>query len=295
MKTTVDAQDLEREFGNRVIAIGQIWPFLDSYEAPSYTTRLWCLFELFTAMKKRCTIEVLFSLNERTRLFRAIRAPGGYAGITTAWKVDSANAKASVDKDRDFIREIIQKNVFGGFSELDLRITEAFKILLDALGVCRSRASAGYVELGTLSRPRTAASARLSGQVDVVQESKSARIPTPTCCESDSSDAEFTDGVHRPSYSSGRRSTAALMNEVDCTPLRPTSSGTPLHKVDMRQLTWPRELSSRTTSAASEVRPRTRSTQQTGRIATSVSTVGAIVPHCIVNMCVNIYREASGS
>lgn len=242
MKTTVDAHQLEREFGNRVIAIGEIWPFLDSYSEPSYTTRLWCLFELFTAMKKRCTIEVLFSLSSRENLFKEIRHPGGYAGVTEAWKVNSATAKASVEKDRDFIREIIQTNVFGGFEELDLRITEAFKTLLDALGVCRSRRSMGHGEPST-SRPPSHLPALEAADGMSAASSGNASSDTSIGKNTHDNRSNASDGATSRDVTPTGRTRLPQMLRDDRTPGRPTAT----------ESESKRGLFSGTSSAASEV------------------------------------------
>ena len=45
-------QDLQKEFGDRVVAIGRILPMLEPWDDPGYVKRAWCLFELYTAIRQ---------------------------------------------------------------------------------------------------------------------------------------------------------------------------------------------------------------------------------------------------
>ena len=44
--------DLAKEFGDRVVALGRILPMLEPWHDPGYVKRAWCLFELYTAIQR---------------------------------------------------------------------------------------------------------------------------------------------------------------------------------------------------------------------------------------------------
>ena len=56
-------EELARAFGERVVAIGRILPMLDPWDDPGYVKRAWCLFELYTAIRKNedCEIDIILS------------------------------------------------------------------------------------------------------------------------------------------------------------------------------------------------------------------------------------------
>ena len=44
-------EDLAKEFGDRVVALGRILPMLEPWHDPGYVKRAWCLFELYTSIQ----------------------------------------------------------------------------------------------------------------------------------------------------------------------------------------------------------------------------------------------------
>ena len=47
----VSPEVLQHTFGSRVVGIGRMVVMLDPWDKPSYITRAWCLFELYTSIR----------------------------------------------------------------------------------------------------------------------------------------------------------------------------------------------------------------------------------------------------
>jgi hypothetical protein len=74
----VSAEQLAGEFGPRVVAIGRLLPMLEPWRNPSYLTRAWCLFELYTAIGERdnVIIDVILTEAEHTSFVTAMTSEG---------------------------------------------------------------------------------------------------------------------------------------------------------------------------------------------------------------------------
>jgi len=101
-------------FNSRVTRIGHILAMMAPWEAPGYLTRVWCVFEIFTAQSNNCKITITMPSKERTRFIEGMMNDGGIQHnqlfITLAY-TDVEKAKASVESDRIDILEIVQKEV----------------------------------------------------------------------------------------------------------------------------------------------------------------------------------------
>ena len=116
----VSPEDLAKEFGDRVVAIGRILPMLEPWDDPGYIKRAWCLFELYTAIRlpQTVTIDIILSPSESKSFHDAI-VTDGYSVVDGALEhIHAENATASVQADLDAIRALIQEFA-GGFDTLN--------------------------------------------------------------------------------------------------------------------------------------------------------------------------------
>jgi len=115
-------KDLQKEFGDRVLAIGRILPMLEPWHDPGYVKRAWCLFELYTSIQNRaqCEIDIILSPKESNSFRDRINADGTDARAVdeALAHVQSENAEASEQADLDAIRALI-RNYPGGFDTLN--------------------------------------------------------------------------------------------------------------------------------------------------------------------------------
>jgi serine/threonine protein kinase len=122
-------KDLQKEFGDRVVAIGRVLPMLEPWDDPGYVKRAWCLFELYTAIQRPDEVEIDVILSPaQAQAFRdRINADGSDArAIDGALSgIKSEEATASMPADLDMIRALISKHS-GGFGTLN----DAVKLFL---------------------------------------------------------------------------------------------------------------------------------------------------------------------
>ena len=115
-------EDLAKEFGERVVALGRILPMLEPWDDPGYVKRAWCLFELYTAITMRASTEIDIILSPAAaQSFRdRINRDGtdAHAIDEALAHVQSENAEASVQADLDAIRALIRGHS-GGFGTLN--------------------------------------------------------------------------------------------------------------------------------------------------------------------------------
>lgn len=114
--TIVTPSELAQEFRTRVETIGMILPLLSPWNRPLYTTRLWCLFELFTAIRNRQTVkvEIILAEGEEQSMHDALVSTGFRAVDTALADINSFDAKASKAADKEAITKLITA-LPGGF------------------------------------------------------------------------------------------------------------------------------------------------------------------------------------
>mmetsp|Transcript_63049 Transcript_63049/g.112030 ORF Transcript_63049/g.112030 Transcript_63049/m.112030 type:complete len:651 (-) Transcript_63049:90-2042(-) len=101
----------EAEFGSRVCGIGQIVAMMSPWHSPFYLKRVWCNFEMYTAVAKRDQVEmnIVMPPHEMEDFRQALLEN---TGIDRVWKacngVRVEDAQASIPNDRDRILEMIR-------------------------------------------------------------------------------------------------------------------------------------------------------------------------------------------
>jgi len=139
MIKAVTPEELADEFGPRVRAIGRILPMLEPWSQPSYLTRAWCLFELYTAIGERgdVAIEVILT-DEQYRSFKKAMATRGYSCIDEAFQnILSENATATQKADLIAIQTLI-KNKPGGFATLNQAVKQHLGRWFESHGAIKS-------------------------------------------------------------------------------------------------------------------------------------------------------------
>jgi len=162
----VSPEDLANEFGPRVQAIGRILPMLEPWRNPTYLTRAWCLFELYTAIGEQgaVDIDIILTEEEDADFLKAI-VNEGYGCIDAAFEnIRSEEATATGEADLKAIRALVQSKP-GGFASLNSTVRHHLGQWFQGHGAVRSahwmdrKSSDGNV-LGSENRMADAASLR---------------------------------------------------------------------------------------------------------------------------------------
>ena len=142
--------DFETEFRRRVLGIGRVLAMMGPWEDPAYLKRVWCIFEMFTAIQHGCEIEIVMPPLERERMSkillgsssaygRSSKDKGGkdkgnktqqqqqLGGVDALYKalanISVQNAQATIEDDRIRIMEILSDKHGIGFEAVNQRVT----------------------------------------------------------------------------------------------------------------------------------------------------------------------------
>ena len=112
-------------FNKRVNEIGHIVAMMAPWQEPFYLTRIWCIFEMFTAQKNDCKITITMPSAEKARFIMGLTSEDGNnqldALFSTLAKTDVTKAKASVESDLTDILKIVNKGV--GYAEFNKAVS----------------------------------------------------------------------------------------------------------------------------------------------------------------------------
>ena len=94
---------------------------LHPWDESLYTTRAWCLFELFTSIQNRETVDIRVILTpEQGKAFHDTMAAAGYGAIDAALeRIRAEDATATVPADLEAITAHVNR-LPGGFKTLDV-------------------------------------------------------------------------------------------------------------------------------------------------------------------------------
>jgi len=114
-------EDFRKVFNDRVTRIGHIVTMMAPWDAPVYLTRIWCVFEIYTANKTGSKVTIAMPSSERKRFIDGLRSEDGQSQIDTLFstlgQTDVKKAEASVESDRTSILRIIEDGVgYDGFN-----------------------------------------------------------------------------------------------------------------------------------------------------------------------------------
>jgi len=106
---SVPFESFQKEFGSRVRGIGHVVLLMAPWHDPFYLTRVWCVYELYTAAVENVQTTIIMPPGEE---FRFREALCDKTSMDEVWKnlgkVDVENAKASVNADRVAILAMIK-------------------------------------------------------------------------------------------------------------------------------------------------------------------------------------------
>jgi len=115
----ISFEQFSETFGSRVATIGRILAIMSPFQKPLYVTRVWCDFEIFTAVQRGCEVHVLMPPAQEEALAAALAGDGSQ--IDSLWRVLSGvaveKAEASVKEDLDNILKLVEDQV--GFAKLN--------------------------------------------------------------------------------------------------------------------------------------------------------------------------------
>ena len=95
----------------RLKACGRMVAVLDNWQQPKYLTRIWCIFEQYTAQKLNIYVDFALPKEQGQALVKALQDPDiGIPGIgKMIRKIDCENAEASVPNDKLKVKSIIER------------------------------------------------------------------------------------------------------------------------------------------------------------------------------------------
>merc|ERR1712048_500067 len=99
----------------------------DTWSNPEYLTRIWCIYEQFTAISLNVEISVVLPAEQAEEFQHLIGQPDFLTQVKNAFRrIDCKHAKASVPADERKVKEIIQNGV--GFQDVDRRVLESLNL-----------------------------------------------------------------------------------------------------------------------------------------------------------------------
>lgn len=120
-----NCDELESIFKTRLESINRVVIMLDTFSKPTYLTRIWCVFETFTAYKFGIQMDITLPKSEDEKFTEALegnRIKSIREGLRT---VDAEQATASVKADEDHVKRLIREdNTIGGFRAVNEAVAE---------------------------------------------------------------------------------------------------------------------------------------------------------------------------
>lgn len=128
MTVTPSSMDFFKLFSERVVSIGHILCMMAPWDNPSYLTRVWCIFELYTASEQGCPTAIVMPPAQAAALEKDLfdQKTGNMDRLYEVLaNTKVQNAKASVDSDRIAILDIVKQHP--GYSALNARVNELLR------------------------------------------------------------------------------------------------------------------------------------------------------------------------
>lgn len=128
-KEDIPFDEFRKVFHGRVTSIGHVVAMMSPWTGPEYLTRVWCIFELFTAsMMEDCELTIEMPKREREDFIKGLKHNEEHEnklfGVLSSTDVEKA--KASVPSDRQSILDIV-KNETGGYDKFNVTINELIR------------------------------------------------------------------------------------------------------------------------------------------------------------------------
>lgn len=120
------------EFGSRVENIGNVLALMTPWKAPKYVSRVWCIFELSTALQLQdsgCQLDIIMPPSQAVEFAQAIFDGPGMEQLWESLKaIRVEKAQASVEQDKVNILEMIEAN--GGYAKHNAAVVKRLQMWL---------------------------------------------------------------------------------------------------------------------------------------------------------------------
>jgi len=114
----VPFDEFQSAFSAQVRGVGKVLALMAPWQKPRYLTRVWCVFEMYTAVsmgKKLVEVEIIMPPRESASLCEELKRGGG--GVNQVWntlgELKVENAEASYPEDRINILKVIESSGAG--------------------------------------------------------------------------------------------------------------------------------------------------------------------------------------
>ena len=120
--------DFKEEFESRVLGIGRVLSLMTPWDDPRNLKRIWCIFEIFTALSSECSFSVVLPGREKSRMSKMVLsgAHGVEALFRALARIDIETAEASVQEDKENILKIIADQP-NGFHAVNSTVRERLR------------------------------------------------------------------------------------------------------------------------------------------------------------------------
>ena len=121
----IDVGDLEEVFETNLVRIGAVVALLDGWDTPVYLTRIWTIYEQFTALKLGIPMRMILPRDSFKSLSEEIdRGIDGIENIKKSLnKVDSEHAEAWLPEDETKVKTAIRESV--GFEKVNSSVKDS--------------------------------------------------------------------------------------------------------------------------------------------------------------------------
>jgi hypothetical protein len=121
----IDVGDLEEVFETNLVRIGAVVALLDDWDTPVYLTRIWTIYEQFTALKLGIPMRMILPMDSFKSLSEEIdRGIDGIENIKKSLnKVDSEHAEAWLPEDETKVKTAIRESV--GFEKVNSSVKDS--------------------------------------------------------------------------------------------------------------------------------------------------------------------------
>ncbi len=127
----VPFEEFEAIFRTKVLGINNIVALMAPWNDPIYLSRVWCIFELFTAHKHGCNLTIAMPPREKASLIQTVNT---VEGVSTLFNVFAStaveNAQASEESDKVRILSMVEGAV--GFAELNNQVNAMLRKWVNA-------------------------------------------------------------------------------------------------------------------------------------------------------------------
>eukprot|EP00797_Seminavis_robusta_P030892 Sro658_g182720.2 (502) ;mRNA; r:24350-25855 len=118
----VEADEFLKHFRACVLGIGKVVCMMEPWQSPKYLTRVWCVFEIFTAIDNDCQVFICMPPQEQQNMLQAVVYGEDTASLYTALSNTRVElADASVENDKRLILQVLE-NHEGGVETTNARV-----------------------------------------------------------------------------------------------------------------------------------------------------------------------------